>query len=277
MTEIMDVETNTETKTETTESTNWMNPDGEFGEGTPEKIQTLLDKKKWTNINQLFDGYGELEKFKGMGEHLVIPESEDDVEGWDKIRTQLGWLGGADKYEFNYDGDIPISDDLLAQFKEYANKRRWSQKEFEETIMFQLDAIAAQDEAYKIAFATQKEENIKALKQRYGEANYETRVKEARIVADKLGIYQTLEAKGLASDPDIINMLDVIATRTAEGVITPQTLDTSIKTPQEELEEIKKSEPFLQKFHKDHKTTMSRFMELNQIIANAGQAKQPRI
>ncbi|KKK95309.1 hypothetical protein LCGC14_2674100, partial [marine sediment metagenome] len=64
--------------------------------------------------------------------------------------------------------------------------------------------------------------------------------------------------------------------RTAEDVITSGAEGEQEKTSLDEMEEIKKSDAFLQRFHKDHKTTMARFMELNQIIANAGQAQQPR-
>jgi len=74
----------------------------------------------------------------------------------------------------------------------------------------------------------------------------------------------------LASDPDIISMLDTIRERTAEGVITKGTPPVPVKSPLEELEEIKKSEAFLKKFHPKHKETMTRFMQLNQEIANKG-------
>ena len=73
--------------TEPSSSTSWMNSNGDFGEGVPENIKSLLDAKKWTNINQITEGYSELEKYKGVasGDHLVIPESAEDVEGWNKI------------------------------------------------------------------------------------------------------------------------------------------------------------------------------------------------
>lgn len=276
MAEILNVDTEptkpAQTPAPATEPTSWMSADGEIRESAPENIRTLFEKKKWTNTRQVVDGYNELEKLVGAGEHLFIPESEDDTEGWDKVRTQLGWVGSPDKYEFNYEGDVEISQELLGQFKEYANKRRWSQKEFEDTVKFQLDAVTAQTEAYNTQLATQKEENIQALKQKWGEANYAVKVKGAKIIADSLGIYQTLEAKGLASDPDIISMLDTIANRTSEDVITPQPPATPQKSPLEELAEIKKSEAFTKKFHEDHKKTIARFMELNQIIANSGLA-----
>lgn len=259
-----------------TEPTGWMSPDGEFRNGAPEKVQNLLDSKKWGKVEQVVDAYLELEKFKGVGEHLVIPEAED-AEGWDNVYKMLGRPETHDKYEFSYEGDISISDEIVGQFKQFAHGLGLTQKQFDAIVNFQLDAVSAQGEAYNSQMTTQKEQNITALKQKWGEANYEVKVKGARIIADSLGIYNTLEAKGLASDPDIINMLDVIATRTAEDVITPQASVTPQKSLQERLEEIKKSDAFMQKFHKDHKKIMAEFIQINQQIADSGQAQQPRI
>ena len=280
MPEIMDVDTEptkpAQTPAPPTEPTGWMSPTGEIRDGAPEKIRELFEKKKWTNIEQGFDSYLELEKFKGIGEHLVIPEAED-AEGWDNVYKQLGRPETYDKYDLAYDGDVQISDELVGQFKQFAHGLGLTQKQFGDLVRFQLDAVAAQTGAYETQLATQKEENTQALKQKWGEANYAVKVKGARIIADSLGIYNTLEAKGLASDPDIINMLDTIANRTSEDVITPPTPPTPTKSPQEELDDIKKSEAFLKKFHPEHKATMLRFMELNQIVANSGQARQPRL
>lgn len=276
MAEIMDVDTEpikpAQTPAPGTEPTGWMSPDGEIREGAPENIQALMEKKKWTNIKQVFDSYGELEKFKGIGEHLVIPEAED-AEGWDNVYKQLGRPETHDKYEFSAkEGDVAVSEELIGQFKQFAHGLGLTQKQFGSLVGFQLDAVAAQTGAYETQLTEQKEENIRALKQKWGEANYAVKVKGARIIADSLGIYQALEAKGLASDPDIIEMLDKIASKTSEDVIIPQPPAVPQKSPLEELEEMKKSEPFLQKFHKDHKTCMARYMELNQIVANSGLA-----
>ena len=280
MTEIMDVDTEptkpAQTTAPATEPTGWMSPTGEIRDGAPEAVANLLGTKKWTTVEQLATGYIDLEKFTGVGKHLVIPEAED-AEGWSNVYNQLGRPETHDKYEFGYEGDVTISDELVGQFKQFAHGLGLTQKQFNDVVKFQLDAVAAQSEAYDAQSVTKTEENIVALKQKWGETNYAVKVKGARIIADSLGIYQTLEAKGLASDPEIIEMLDTIASRTAEDVITPQTPITAAKSPQEELDELKKSESFLKRFDPKHKATMTRFMQLNQMRANTGQAQQPRI
>ncbi len=278
MPEIMDVDT-TPTKTAQTtapasEPSEWMSLNDEFRQSAPDNVKDLITKKGYTHLGQFFDSYSELEKFKGVGEHLVIPEAED-AEGWNNVYEQLGRPETSDKYELTYDGDVQISEELTGQFKQFAHGLGLTQKQFDSIVRFQLDAVGAQDEAYKAQGVAQTEQNIQALRQKWGEANYEVKVKGARIIADSLGIYKTLETKGLTSDPEIISMLDTIANRTAEDVITPTPL-VDEKTPMEELNEIKTSKAFLEKFHPDHKQTMIRYMELNQIVANTGQGKAPR-
>jgi len=282
MTEIMDVDTEpvktAQTQAPGSEPTGWMSPTGEIRDGAPENVRTLLESKKWNNINQIVDGYGELEKLVGVGEHLVIPKVDDPefATKMGDVFNRLGRPDTSDKYEYEYEGDVEISDELTGQFKEYAHSLGLTQDQFNKIVNFQLDAVAAQSQAYTEQAEAQRQENISALQLKWG-ANYETKIKGAKIIADSLGIYQTLEAKGLASDPVIIEMLDTIANRTSEDVITSVTTSSPTKTPQEELEEIKKDESFLKRFHPKHKETMARFMALNQIIANAGQSRQPRV
>jgi hypothetical protein len=67
-------------------------------------------------------------------------------------------------------------------------------------------------------------------------------------------------------------MLDMVNSRSDEDVITPHSPIVAEKTPQEELDAIKASDAFKQKFHEKHKETMQRYMTLNNIIANSGQA-----
>ena len=76
---------------------------------------------------------------------------------------------------------------------------------------------------------------------------------------------------------EIVNMLITLSNSDAEDIIAPQTLAATTKTPQERIDEIKKSEAFLGKFHPQHKEIMKEYMDLNQQVANAGQSRQPRL
>ncbi len=281
MTEIMDVDTEpvltAQTPAPGTEPTDWMVLNDEFRNGAPDNVKDLITKKGYKNLGQFFDSYTEMEKFQGVGKHLVIPEAED-AEGWDNVYNQLGRPETYEKYEFTNETDVEISDELMASFKQFAHREGYTQKQLAGAIQFQLEAIAAQTQAYEAQIVAQQEENVTALKQKFGEANYNAKVTGARIIADSLGIYKTLEAKGLASDPEIIMMLDTIANRTAEDVIAPSApTAATTKTPQERIDEIKKSEAFLKRFHPEHKEIMKEYMDLNQQVANSGQARQPRL
>jgi len=278
MSEILDVPTDTvPTDAPPTDSTGWT---GEIKvDGAPEVVKNLLETKKWNNVEQIATGYNELEKFTGIGKHLVIPEAED-AEGWNNVYNSLGRPETPDKYIIEDDEVVPLDAELTDKWKQYAHKMGYTQKQMAGAVQFQRDIIkgaleaeAAQQAAAAEAEAAAKEEKVQALKQKLG-ANYDAEIRGARVVADNLGIYKTLEAKGLASDPEIIEMLIAIKNKTAEGVITPPTPPEPAKMPQDELEELKKNEAFTKRMHPKHKEVMKRFMELNRIIANSPGYKQ---
>ncbi len=251
----------------------WVSPDGAIGEGAPENVTTLFEKKGWGNINDLITGYSELEKFKGLGDdnHIVLPEG-DDPQMWDKVWNRLGRPETHDKYAFEYDGDVEVSDDLLGDFRQTAHSLGLSQKQFEAIVNWQVGKAAAQLEAESNAHNESIENNVKLLKEKFGEKDYESKVREARMTADKLGIYETLEKKGLASDADMIGVLATLAANAREDTLKPQSQDTGGKSAEAELREIEKSEAFTDKFHRDHKETHKRFMELCVVVENQKRA-----
>ena len=281
MPELLDVNTEPVIPAQTgapgTEPTSWMPLSDEARNTAPETIKGLFDSKKWSSIEDLANGYVEMEKILGRGEHIFKPESPDDTEGWNKYWGQLG-VPESDGYEFEADEAVPFSEDLLSRFKEFAHKQHYTKEQATGAVQFQREIIkevmvaeAEHEEAELVTAEAEKETIRKALKQKYGgEVAYQNKVIEARQIADSLGIYQTLEKKNLASDPEIIGMLTTIAERTAEGVITKGTPPVPTKSPVEEMEEIKKSEAFKVRFHPKHKETMVRFMQLNKEIANKG-------
>ena len=268
MVEILDVSTEpvktAQTPAPTTEPTSWMPLTDEQRSAAPESVKKLLETTKWGSVEEIANGYAELQKFTGVGKHLVIPET-DDAKGWDNIWNQLGRPETSDGYTL--EPNEAINEELASKWKQFAHSQHYTQDQMAGAVQFQLDIIDS------IA-NTEAEEKLAAderLRSEWKEG-YSNRVAGARMTADKLGIYDTLKVKNLISDPDIIRMLDTITLRSDEDVITPQSPVVAQKSPTEELEEIKKSESFLQKFHPTHKQTMQRYMELNNIIANSGLA-----
>ena len=289
MTELLEVSTEptipAQTNAPGTEPSSWMPLSDEQRKTAPEVIRNLLESKKWTSFDEIANGYVDLEKILGRGEHIFKPESPDDTEGWTKYWGQLGVPPTAGDYEFEADEAIPFDEDILNRFKAFVHKQHYTKEQAAGAVQFQREIIKdviaaneAQEATDAEAEEAEKESVRKALKQKWGgEVAYQNKIIDARRIADELGIFQILEKKGLASDPEIIVMLDMIANRTAEGVITPPTLSPPTKSLQEELEEIKKSKAFLERFDPKHKETMVRFMQLNQEIANKGLApKRPQ-
>lgn len=272
MSELLDVSTEPTIEAQTTapetEPSAWMPLSDEQRQSAPENIKKLLEAKKWNSVDDFAKGYSELEKFVGVGKHLVLP-SDDNPELWNNVWNELGRPENPDGYTLDGIEDAGLDDELVSKWKQYAHGQGYTQKQMESAVQFQLDIIS---EANKIE--NERVESIKTeLTKKYGgEVGFKNKMIEARSMADELGIYKTLEAKGIASDPEIIQMLVNMKERTAEGVITPPTPPQPNKNPVEELEEIKKSEAFTKRFHPQHKAVMQRFMELNQIIANSGLA-----
>ncbi len=281
MAEIMDITEPTKTAQTTapdTEPSGWMSPTGEIRDGAPDNVRTLLEAKKWNTVEQIVDNYNLLEKQQGIGEHLVIPNADDPefASKMGNIYNQFGRPETYDKYEFTNETDVKIDDELLDSFKQYAHKEGYSQKQLAGAIQFQLDAVAAGDKIYETKKTEQREENITAMKSKWGETQYEPTVRRIDVTAEKFGVLEFFKTMGIDKEPEIVNMLLTISNSDAEDTITTQTELVAKKTPQEEVEEIKKSESFLKKFDPKHKETMARFVELNQIIANSGQGRATR-
>jgi hypothetical protein len=262
------------TEAPASEPTGWMGNTGEFRDGTPDRIKALLDKKKWTTVEQLATGYEELEKFKGSGEHLVIPEAED-VDGWENIYNQLGRPETADKYEYTNEKGVALDDSLMGLFKEYAHKTGKTQSQFQGDIDFQIDAIAAQEEVYNQQAAEKSEADTAKLKQMYG-INYETAMRDAGLTADRHNVSGEIEAEGLGNIPVVKQLLNIIANLEAEDGIGAPGGGAVEKSLDEQMSEIMASEAFKERFHKDHKTTMAKYMDLNRQIANSGGARASR-
>ena len=273
MTDVMGIET---PAVETPADTGWISPTGDFNlESAPENVRTLAEKKKWNNIVQLADGYTELEKFKGGGKHLVIPEVEDS-EGWQNVYNQMGRPETPDKYSLSYEGEIPLNDELVSSFKQFAHKEGYTQKQFEGAAKFQLEAIEASEKLYKEQQAEREAQNIQAMKQKWGEEKFGPTLKRVEGTAEKLGVLKYFKDMGIDKEPEIVNMLLTIANSDSEDTLTSGTPPQPAKTPQNELEEIKKNPAFTDKFHQDHKAVMKRFMDVNVQIANSGQSRAPK-
>ncbi len=235
----------------------------------------LVKSKGWDGADAALKSYSELEKFKGAGEHLLIPK-DDDVDGWNKVYNMIGRPDTPDKYEFTNDTGVEISDELMNGFKAFAHKAGYNQKQLSGAIQFQLEAVKASE----TLFAQQRQErtdgHVSAMKQKWQD-EYEPTVTKIDATAEKLGVKAFLDEMGISKEPEIVNMLLTIANSDSEGELRADGLPAPVaKDLPEQLKDIMASEAFQNKFHVDHKKVMASYMELNHKIANSGQGRAPR-
>lgn len=256
-----------------TEPTGWMGNTGEFRDGAPEAIQGLLEAKKWTNVEQMATAYSELEKFKGAGNGVIIPEADDENYAA-KIGEIFGMLGkpeSADKYEYTAESNIPLDDALLNGFKEFAHGQNYTQEQLKGAIDFQLDAIAAQEDILTQQLETKKADDTASLQKIYG-INYDAAMNDAKLTSDKHGYTEDLANEGVYDLPVVKQLLNHIANLEAEDGVAPGGPAPVTKSLQEQLDEIKADPAFMNKFAPGRKELMERFKRINQEIANSGQA-----
>jgi len=258
----------------------WVNNDGSFGtlDSAPEPIKDLVSKNGWKGVGDLASAYTELEKFKGVSPDklFTIPAAED-TDGWSKVWNKLGRPETPEQYttKFKAPDGIEIQQELLDNFKKYAHEKGMSDALFNDVVQFQLDASAemqkifqqqseeaqkAQEEQLKV----QRIEAEKALKEKYKwtkDDEYKQGILEARKLADKLNIFQTLEKKGLSDDPEIISMLVDMSKNISESAL-PKNEPVKQVSSKDKINEIANSEAFKNHMHPDHQKVMAEWHEL---------------
>ena len=284
MNELLDVSTEPVIKAQTeapgTEPTGWMPLSDEQRNTIPENIKGLFESKKWSSVEEVANSYSELEKVLGRGEHIFKPESPDDADGWGKYWQQLGVPDDVNGYEYEPDETVPFEEVVLGRFKEFSKKIHLNKDQSAGLVQFQREIIKeamatdaqAEEEATAQAEADMEVVRKALVTKAGGEVAYQNMMVEARQTADNLGIYQTLERLGLASNPEVIGMLTTIAEKVTEGVLAPSTPVVQTKDPQTEIEEIQANPIWFDKFNPKRKALQERFMQLNMQIANSGNA-----
>jgi len=240
---------------------NWITENGNFNlETAPADVKPVLEAKKWSTVNDAIKSYTELEKFAGgFKNKLNVPEklADEDIQ---MIYNRLGVPETEDKYEFKYDGKMPLDDALLGSFKKFAKTKNLTNAQFADVVKFQIDAI---EEAFKTSEQSRQAELetvSKALKDEWKE-NYEPNFKKAKETAQKLELLEELESLGLADNPKVIKLMHKLNSKLSEDSLKPRVPNDGVN-PTQELTDIQKSEAFKNKLHPDHGKVHRRFLEL---------------
>jgi len=221
----------------------YVNSDGSFGEdmsSAPDNVKDLVTKKNFTGIGDIADAYAELEGFKGVpADRLVtLPESKDDVEGWDKVHGKLGFVYPKNAADYKVDGikvpeNTKIDEALSKSFNEFAVKNRIPQELYTALMQWQLNTSSTmldeQDKALKETEAKADAE-IKAERDKIwdglktthnikNDKEMDTLVNDSRKIAQEVGMYDTIEKKGLSDDPEIIGAFINLKKTLSEDVL----------------------------------------------------------
>lgn len=240
----------------------WITPEGGFvPEAAPEGIKEFLSAKKFSDVGTFVKSYQNLESEYGRAKSQPnLPETFTD-DMIPKIYRKLGTPESPDKYEFKAPEGVTIDDQLLGNFRKFGHQLNLTNKQFQDVVNFQIDAMTSAQAAQAEANRKAIEEAANVLKGEWKE-NYETNFKKAKETAEKLELLDELEALGLADNPKVIKTLHKLNSQLSEAVISPKSNEPA-KTQEQELSELMKSDAYLNRMHPDHKNAMVKFLALH--------------
>lgn len=224
----------------------------------PDEYKPMVEAKGWKSEADVFKSYSELEKFVGQKSIDSLP-AELTPELTSRLLTKLGRPESPDKYEFKYDGQVQLDENLMKDFRQFAHGLGLTGKQFQEVVNFQIGAMENAFKAEEEARNAKLQAAADALKGEWKE-NYDTNFKQAKETAQKLEILDALEELGLADDPRAIKLMHKLNSQLSEATLKPQAPNTPPSGAQE-MAEIVKSEAFLNKLHPDHEATMKRYLK----------------
>lgn len=250
----------------------WINTDGSFGDVStaPESVKEVVTRKGYKGIEDLATAYSNAEKKLGVPADrlLTLPDKEDDVEGWNKIYTKLGRPESPDKYEIKIDaGEVKLDDNLMSSFRKFSHQLGLSGKQANRLVQFQVDAVKGQMEAQKAELVELQKarqatvDEIKKRREIKSDEDLQKLILKAKDVAEKTGIYKTLENKGLSDDIEVVDALIGLSERLDDKVL-PKPEPQAQKTGDETLKELIQSEAYTNRMHPDHKKVVAEVIKL---------------
>jgi hypothetical protein len=258
----------------------FVTPDGGFDvEKAPVGIKELLVAKKWTKVQELANGYTELEKFRGVPAErlLTLPEKEDSPD-WQKIYQRLGTPETSDGYEVKVNTDLKLDDALIGDFKKFAHKMGLNKKQFNNIVQFQVDASKAMLDSQEKAVKDTSDESarvldesrrvaVEALKKEHGlktDADMQALILKAKKVSEDLNLLDVFEENKLSDNPKVISRLIALSKKISNSALPGKEMEVTPDKKQQ-LEEIMKNPALTNAMHPEHKAVHKRFKELHGI------------
>lgn len=251
-----------ETNTDHNEQSNW---DGNLENlsSVSENTRNFITNKGYKNIDSMTDSYRELESFVGQRDQMLRIPDEGDTEGWAKANIRLGMPEKAEDYKLNVPDDSPLKGetDLIASFKAYAHQGGMPQKGFDGVINFYQEAMKAGEVEYQ----RQMDEAQTVIRERFDtEDEYTDYTKKALGFAEKFRVNDNrsaadvIEDKGLAHDPEILEMFTKLADSIVEDAL-PHTETSVTQTRSEQILAITNNKAFTDALHPQHRKIMEEY------------------
>lgn len=192
----------------------------DWATGLGEDALHVVREKGWKNPADAINAYKNLESFVGKQANraVVIPEAEDDADGWNKVYNRLGRPETPDAYgiEVPQDADDRTKG-ILGKYKEIAHNLGLNNRQAIE-LQKNLDAYVGEIDAKTMESAShQAEQELHALKKEWGMA-YDDKVALAQKAAAKFAnadLINSMEAAGMGTG-EIVKMFANIGSQFAE-------------------------------------------------------------
>ena len=250
----------------------WINDSGEFipdAADMPESVRSLVDSKGLKDVAGLADIYTNAEKKLGVDPRRIVTLPKDgDTDAWGGVYNKLGRPESPDGYKPTvtpHEGQ-ELNDELVKRFGTIAHEAGLNDAQVSKIMQFQLDLsdeytkqsaaevakaeeIAAADsknaqdaawEALKVANSVKTDDDLKAL------------TAGAKEAAQKLGLYDILEAKGLGDDVEIISKLIEVNRKLSDQMTPDGNSVVDVRSYDEKLAAIQANPAYLDNMHHDH-------------------------
>jgi len=257
----------------------FVNLDGTFGDMSKasEGVRDFVAKKGFKSIDEQTAAHVELEGMLGQKDRLVVIPEGDDTEAWSKVYDKFGRPESAEKYVFTpREGDPKPEGGLITMFKEYAYGKGMNQEAFQDTITFQMDAILAADKIYADQILNERNEAQKAIRGRFDtEDEYNDFTQKGMAFAEKFkldenkSVMDVLEAKGLAHDPVVLDMMSQLSDMTIEDPLGERTRSTTV-SKEDRIREIQKDPAFVNTMDPNHYKIMDEYKALFRPVRREG-------
>jgi len=261
----------------------WINEEGGFvpdAADMPESVKNLVTSKGYKGVEDIATAYTNAASKLGVDPNrlVTLPTDSKDADAWSKVYSKLGRPETVDGYkpEVSVHEGQEMSEDLVKKFTSVAHEVGLNNSQVSKIMQFQLDisdeyikqsnaelakkqemeaadaknAQAKAWEALKVANSVKTDDDLKAL------------VNGGKEAAQKLGLYDILEKKGLGDDVEVIGKLIEVNRKLSDQMTPDAASAIDVRSNDEKLAAITSNPAYLDNMHPDHPKLIKEFNSL---------------